>query len=358
MTMCLNYRQIFRVVKYNCNAKIQLYCIMKFNNVVIGFCIILILVEIVPYFITILFPNLCYGCTSTGKLHQHLNTILKFSYFAWIAYVFLFCYLIYNSLFFKNPALKYFVICVCLFMIYFPTLPLINIITFMLCLIYKNPPFVVNHGKEFPGSIQIEQNSDEIIKEFKSYNNKNKSECIRTNNPGFIIENNSIAENCWRSLYLKKTGKFDNNMIKYFPNTIKLLQDKQIHNAFFSILDPGVEIPPHIGYYKGYLRYHMGVVIPNNDSGRTDDKAYIVCGGKKYIWKKGAGVLFDDMYLHYVKNPTNQMRVVLYLDIKRKSESWFVNKINDIGIYLLEHSILLNRFLKNQHSQNKIENLL
>lgn len=331
---------------------------MKSNKIVIGFCIILILFEIVPYFITILFPNLCYGCTTIGKLHQQLNTILKFSYFAWIAYLFLFCYFIYNSLFFKNKALKYVVICVSLFMIYFPTLPLINLITFILCLIYKNPPFVVNHSKEFPGSIQIEQNSDEIIKEFKRYNNKNKPECIRKNNPGFIIENNSIGENCWRSLYLKKTGKFDNNMIKYFPNTIQLLQDKQIHNAFFSILDPGVEIPPHIGYYKGYLRYHMGIIIPNNDSGRTDDKAYIVCGGQKYIWKQGEGVVFDDMYLHYVKNPTNQMRVVLYLDIKRKSESWLVNKINDIGIYLLENSILLNRFLKNQHSQNKIDNFL
>jgi beta-hydroxylase len=242
-------------------------------------------------------------------------------------------------------------------MIYLPTLPLINIITLFLSLIYKNPPFITDYHDIFPSSIDIEENSNIIINEFKSYTKNHKPDCIRKTNPGFKIENNSRDDNCWRALYLKKIGKIDDNMAQYFPNTIELLKDKQIHNAFFSILDPGVEIPPHAGYYKGYLRYHMGVIIPNNGTGAIDDKAYIVCGGEKYIWKEGHGIVFDDLYLHYVKNPTNQMRVVLYLDIKREDESYFVNKLNDIGIHLIEKSIVFNIFLKNQHSQNKIEEL-
>jgi beta-hydroxylase len=242
-------------------------------------------------------------------------------------------------------------------MIYLPTLPIINIINMLLCLVYKNPPFINNYHNIFPSSIQIEQNSSIVINELKSYLKNNKPECIRKSNPGFKIENNSIESNCWRALYLKKTGKIDNNMRQQFPNTIELIKDTQIHNAFFSILDPGVEIPPHVGYYKGYLRYHMGVIIPNNDTDKTDDKAYIVCGGEKYIWKKNKGIVFDDLYLHYVKNPTHQTRIVLYLDIKRKSDSYFINKLNDIGIYLIENSIVFNSFLKNQHSQSKIENL-
>jgi beta-hydroxylase len=241
-------------------------------------------------------------------------------------------------------------------MIYLPTIPLINIITIFLCLNYKNPPFINNYYNVFPSSIQIEKKSKIINNEFKNYIKNNKPDCIRKTNPGFKIENNSNNNNCWRALYLKKIGKIDNNMIKYFPNTIELLKDKQIHNAFFSILDPGVEIPPHIGYYKGYLRYHLGVIIPNNETNKTSDKAYIVCGGEKYIWKENKGIVFDDLYLHYVKNPTNKVRVVLYLDIKRNSESYLVNKLNDIGIYLIQNSILFNIFLKNQHSQNKIEN--
>lgn len=318
----------------------------------------LTLFEIIPYIITILFPNLCYGCTNIGKFQQYLNEKINLGYLSWFSYLLLFLYFIYLSSFLKSNALKYFFIFSSLFMIYLPTLPLLNIITLFLCLIYKNPPFIHNYHHIFPGSIKLENNATIIVNEFKKYDKNNKSDCIRKSNPGFKIENNSINNNCWRALYLKKIGKIDNNMITYFPNTIELIKDEQIHNAFFSILDPGVEIPPHIGYYKGYLRYHMGVIIPNNNTEKIDDKAYIICGGEKYIWKQNKGIIFDDMYLHYVKNPTNQMRVVLYLDIKRKNKSYFINKINDFGIYLIENSILFNSFLKNQHSQNKIENFL
>jgi beta-hydroxylase len=132
------------------------------------------------------------------------------------------------------------------------------------------------------------------------------------------------------------------------------LNEDQIHNAFFSILDPGVEIPPHFGYYKGYLRYHLGIVIPNNDTNKNDDKAYIICGGEKYVWKEKEGIVFDDMFLHYVKNPTNKTRVILYIDIKRIFDSTFLNFINNIGIHLIEGSILFKLFLKNQHVQKKI----
>ena len=331
---------------------------MKFFNVILLIIISLTLIEIIPYFITIIFPNLCYGCTNIGKFQQYLNKEINLGYISWFSYTLLFLYFIYLSMQLKHNIQKYSLIFICLFMIYLPTLPILNIITLYLCLIYKNPPFITNYHNIFPSSIEIENNSKNIIREFKNYTKNNKAECIKKSNPGFKIENSSIEDNCWRALYLKKIGKIDSKMIEYFPNTIELLKDKQIHNAFFSILDPGVEIPEHIGYYKGYLRYHMGVIIPNNSTGRKDDKAYIICGGEKYVWHENRGVVFDDLYLHNVKNPTNQPRVVLYLDIKRKSDSYFVNKINDIGIYLIENSILFNNFLKNQHSQNKIENFL
>lgn len=324
------------------------------KTIILIIIITLTIIEIIPYFITTLFPNVCYGCTSIGKLHQQLNVSISLGYISWLSYLLLFLYFIYLSSHLKNQLLKYSLIFICLFMIYLPTMPLLNIITLFLGLNYKNPPFIYNYHDTFPSSIEIEKKSNTIINEFKKYNHTNKPECIKKTNPGFKIENDSKYNNCWRALYLKKIDKIDNSMIQHFPNTIELLKDEQIHNAFFGILDPGVEIPEHIGYYKGYLRYHMGVIIPNNDTDKTDDKAYIVCGGEKYIWKEHEGIIFDDMYLHYVKNPTNQMRVVLYLDIKRKSDSYFMDKINDFGIYLIENSMIFNSFLKNQHSQNKI----
>jgi len=330
---------------------------MKYIEIIIlSIIIILTLCELVPYFITILFPNLCYGCTTIGKIHQFLNKEINLGYISWFSYILLFLYFIYLSSKLKNYILKYSLIFICLFLIYFPTLPILNIISLLLCFIYKNPPFIYNYHAIFPASIEIEKNSNIIINEFKRY--KNIPECIKKSNPGFKIENSNTENNCWRALYLKKIGKIDYNMIQYFPNTIKLLKDKQIHNAFFSILDEGVEIPEHIGYYKGYLRYHIGIIIPNNNTKIINDKAYIVCGGEKYIWKENKGIVFDDIYPHYVKNPTNKIRVILYLDIKRKNKSYFINKLNDIGIYLIKNSILFNSFLKNQHNNNKIENFM
>ena len=232
-------------------------------------------------------------------------------------------------------------------------MPLLYIISIFLSFIYNNPPFIHNYHGVFSPSINIEKNSDIIIQEYKGYANKFVPECLRESNPGFTIENTQNEKNCWRAVFLKKAGKLDEQKMQYFPNTLQLMKDKQIHNAFFSILDPDVEIPPHIGYYKGYIRYHMGIVIPNNNTSRIDDKAYIVCGDEKYIWKEKKGIVFDDMYLHHVKNPSNQRRVVLYLDVIRKSDNIIIDKINNFGISLIENSLLLQFFIKNQHNQIK-----
>ena len=312
---------------------------------------ILISIQLIPYGITILFPNLCYGCTSLGKKHQEMNAAYRMGDILWISYIILFIYGIILASSMKNKILKYTIILVCVYLIYLPVWPILVIMNYILSLFYRNPPFIHDYHTIFPASLKIEKNAGAIIDEFLSYTKEHTPSCLRETNHGFKIETNSTPENCWRAIHLKKIGKINTSMEPYFPTTIQSIKDPQIHNAFFSILDPGVEIPPHVGYYKGYLRYHLGVVIPEN----TNEKAYLVCGGEKYIWKTYEGVVFDDLYLHHVKNPTHQKRVVLYLDIKRKSDSSLVRGFNEVGIYLIENSLLLNLFLKNQHRQQKID---
>ena len=330
---------------------------MKFTIriVIISALILLSLIEIIPYLVTILFPNLSYGSTKIGKLQQELNYKIHLGYINWIAYTLLFLYIMYISYDKKKKLISFVIIAFCLLCIYVPTLPLVNLITIFLSLCYQNSPFIKKYENVFPQSKRIENSSSTIINEFKEYIKNNKIDCIRKTNPGFKIEKTNDKNSCWRALYLKQTGTIVTEMIKHFPVTTKLINNDQIHNAFFSILDPNVEIPPHVGYYKGYLRYHLGVIIPNNETKDETNKAFIVCGNEKYIWKEKEGVMFDDMYLHYVKNPTKKMRVVLYLDVKRISNNFFIDKLNDFGIYLIENSILFNTFLKHQHNQNKIE---
>ncbi|MCB1120201.1 MAG: aspartyl/asparaginyl beta-hydroxylase domain-containing protein [Verrucomicrobiae bacterium] len=137
----------------------------------------------------------------------------------------------------------------------------------------------------------------------------------------------------WKS-YLLKLGKFVEENCKGCPETAKALsQVPRVHVAFFSILFPGQYIKPHFGYYKGFLRYHLGIIIPqdyeenaeppcwlriNDDpmDNRKRDKTTIE-RGEKYHWKEGKGVMFDDTLLHDASNQSDQIRVVLWLDVRR-----------------------------------------
>lgn len=219
---------------------------------------------------------------------------------------------------------------------------------------YRNPPFIHEYKSLFPASVSLEFHVNDIRREYDVYNANYTVDCIHKNNPGFVIQV-SKDQNCWRALYLKKAGKIDDSIKSYFPVTCSLLEDPSIHNAFFSVLDAHVEIPPHIGYYKGYLRYHLGIHIPKNEHPeKKSEKAFIVCGDETYFWKQNQGIVFDDMYIHYVRNPTSETRVVLYIDIIRSSSSCFMKKMIKAGIVLIESSPLLKLFLKNQHDQKKI----
>jgi aspartyl/asparaginyl beta-hydroxylase (cupin superfamily) len=108
------------------------------------------------------------------------------------------------------------------------------------------------------------------------------------------------------------------------PRTTKLLDGiPGLFEAFFSILEGGKKIPAHEGPYRGYLRYHLGLVVPekNPPSIRLKDQIY--------TWKEGESVLFDDSWNHEVYNQCEEDRVVLIVDIRRPMPQPFdaVNRI-------------------------------
>jgi aspartyl/asparaginyl beta-hydroxylase (cupin superfamily) len=96
------------------------------------------------------------------------------------------------------------------------------------------------------------------------------------------------------------------------PRTMALLDGiPDLFEAFFSILEGGKSIPAHDGPYRGYLRYHLGLVVPekNPPSIRIKDQVY--------TWKEGESVLFDDSWNHEVYNQCAEDRVILIVDILR-----------------------------------------
>jgi aspartyl/asparaginyl beta-hydroxylase (cupin superfamily) len=96
------------------------------------------------------------------------------------------------------------------------------------------------------------------------------------------------------------------------PRTTQLLDGiPGLFEAFFSILEGGKSIPRHEGPYRGYLRYHLGLLVPekNPPSIRLRDQVY--------TWKEGESVLFDDSWDHEVYNQCEEDRVILIVDIRR-----------------------------------------
>lgn len=339
------------MIKINNNYKIS-------NTVLIILIVsfILSLGEVYPIIYTTFFPRNSYGNTYFGKIHNYLQSKYKTDYLSWIMYIVFFCTLIYiitkKS---YNIWLKSLLIFICILMIILPVYPILTLLNIYLESKISNPPYIYDYYLLFPQSKNIENNYQTILKEYNNYelNHNNEIHCLRELNPGFKIENRlkDGDSNCWRTIYLKKIGFIQEDIVKYFPNTSELLKDEQIHNAFFSILDPEVEIFPHTGYYKGYLRYHLGVKIPEENN----KKPYIVVDNIKYEWSNGKGIVFDDMYLHYVKNPTNKRRVVLYLDIKRKELSNFDQKLIEFGYSYISSNPIIQNIIKNQHTQINLD---
>jgi hypothetical protein len=303
------------------------------------------LIEVAPVIVTVLAPQLCYGDTYLGRLHQQLNASISLNRLNWVAFLIVCLY----AGFHQNNLLH---MVLALLVLYVAVYPITNVIDMVLELTVSNPPILRDYFSFFKESKEVEARRDAIIQEFRAYYKTHQVQCVRASNPGLKIEHVvDGGDGCWRTLNLKKGGKVFRELAPEFPETFKAIESPNIVTAFFSILDPGVEIPPHTGYYKGFLRYHLGVEVPTNDEG--GETAYIVVGNDKYHWKQGEGILFDDMYLHYVKNPTHRQRVVLYLDVKRKLENPVLNALNNVGLYLIENSVLLQTFIRNQHQQKK-----
>ena len=103
----------------------------------------------------------------------------------------------------------------------------------------------------------------------------------------------------------------------------------------------------HWGYYKGFVRYHLGVIVPNNNEDQKcwirfnpdyefnkETEAAVTAGDRsmmedqtKYYWKEGEAVMFDDNFIHEAKNEYDEPRVVLFLDVTRKLP-WYAHFIN------------------------------
>ena len=97
------------------------------------------------------------------------------------------------------------------------------------------------------------------------------------------------------------------------PETTRLLERVPgMTTAFFSILSPHKKIGAHRGPYKGVVRYHLALKVPE-----PTDAAGIRVDDQIAHWTEGGSLFFDDSFEHEAWNDTDGVRVVLFMDVIR-----------------------------------------
>jgi len=120
-------------------------------------------------------------------------------------------------------------------------------------------------------------------------------------------------DNRWKTAFIYGYGYRSPLLARLCPRTTALVESVPgMVTAMFSILAPGKEIPPHRGPYKGLLRYHLGLIVP-----QEAERCWIRVDNQIRYWREGESLLFDDTFEHEVANETDQLRAVLFLDVLR-----------------------------------------
>lgn len=123
---------------------------------------------------------------------------------------------------------------------------------------------------------------------------------------------NSFFKNGWGRFYFHWYGSFLPSARELCPRTCALLeQTPSVKAAMFTLLAPGGRLPRHRDPWAGSLRYHLGLITPNDDACR------IIVDGEVRSWRDGEDLMFDETYIHTAENQTDQTRIILFCDVER-----------------------------------------
>lgn len=128
-----------------------------------------------------------------------------------------------------------------------------------------------------------------------------------------VDQKHITKDDLWKIFYLYGYGYRSNENCARCPETTRLIEAVPgMRTAFFSILSPRKHINAHRGPFKGVMRYHLGLIVPEPSA-----QCRIRVGSEFSCWQEGKSVMFDDTNSHEVWNDTDGMRVVLFMDVDR-----------------------------------------
>ena len=123
---------------------------------------------------------------------------------------------------------------------------------------------------------------------------------------------NSFFRRGWKRFYLKWYDAPQLSARALCPRTVSLVESiPSINGAMFAMLPAGSELGRHRDPFAGSLRYHLGLVTPN------DERCRIFVDGEPYHWRDGEAVIFDETFIHWAENGTDRDRLILFCDVER-----------------------------------------
>jgi aspartyl/asparaginyl beta-hydroxylase (cupin superfamily) len=122
----------------------------------------------------------------------------------------------------------------------------------------------------------------------------------------------------WTAVHLLKNGERVEANARHCPKTLEAIAAlDQPHirgaspNAMFSLLAPRTRIPPHTGVANTRLVCHLPLIVPPGCGFRV--------GASTREWQVGQSFVFDDTIEHEAWNDSDELRVVLIVDLWQPS---------------------------------------
>ena len=227
----------------------------------------------------------------------------------------------------------------------------------------KLPAFDRNFLGEYP-ALRVLEDNYQVVREECLALLERRHDIPNVDSLSATYTSAGIHAIAWKS-FMFKSGRFIDENCVLAPKTAALLRRiPNVYTAFFSILDPHQHIKPHWGYWKGFVRYHLGVVIPENNrdqlcwlrinaqpEAQDRSRREEIENGEKYYWKNGASVMFDDTFLHDAANESGEVRVVLFLDVARKMP-WHLSLANRLFLNIAHMDASVKRIRVNARMNN------
>jgi aspartyl/asparaginyl beta-hydroxylase (cupin superfamily) len=118
----------------------------------------------------------------------------------------------------------------------------------------------------------------------------------------------------WTAIHLLQNGRRIEQNARHCPCTLEAISHMDqpdvpgaSPNAMFSMLAPRTRIPPHTGVANTRLVCHLPLIVPGNCGFRVGDTTR--------EWNVGEAFVFDDTIEHEAWNDSDELRVVLIIDL-------------------------------------------